>query len=230
MFSIKLANHIFTVQNQYSYVERLCHGYLCDKPGIPITVTEEEIEREQTADIQFSKEYLESLAVYRKICEYLLHDDILLFHASAVMLDGKAYLFTAPSGTGKSTHARLWREKFGNRLAVINDDKPLLSITKDCITVYGTPYAGKEHLQTNTCARVNAIVFLHQAPENTVCRLNAHEAYPKLLNQAYRPADSTGMIKTMDLIKCLSQLPLYSLHCTISQEAVDLLYSQLKEL
>ena len=90
--------------------------------------------------------YLEELAVYRKIAERLPLYDTVLFHGSALAADGEGYLFTAPSGTGKSTHARLWRELLGDRVVMINDDKPLLRVTEEGVTVYGTPFRGKHGL------------------------------------------------------------------------------------
>ncbi len=110
---------------------------------------------------------------------------------------------------------------------MINDDKPLLAIREEGVTVYGTPYAGKERLQTNTSAPVAGIVVLHQAPENAIRRLTAREAFPLLFNQAYRPQDAEGMIRTLDLVQCLTELPVFSLGCTISQEAVTLAYNAL---
>lgn len=220
MFHIQLAGQAFTIHNRFGYLQKLCRDYLVETPGQQISVGEEEIAREQTGN--WPQWYLESLAVYRKICETLLPRDIVLFHCSALALDGQGYLFTAPSGTGKSTHARLWRERFGSRVTTINDDKPLLKISREEIQVYGTPFAGKEGLQTNTSAPVKGIVLLHQAERNTIRRMSQAEAYPWLLSQTYRPKDAQGLAKTMELVQHLAELPVYSLGCTISQEAVEL--------
>ncbi len=229
MFHVRMAEHTFTVENRFPYVQRLCADYLTDAPGEPIAVTREEILRENQSGENFPEWYLESLAVYRKICEKLLADDVLLFHSSALALDGNAYLFAAPSGTGKSTHARLWRERFGKRVVMINDDKPLLHVTPSCVTVYGTPYGGKERLQTNCSAPVAGIVFLQQAKYNRIRRMTVGEGYPLLLNQTYRCSDPAGLVHTMDLVKRLSALPLFSLECTVSGEAAELAYRALTE-
>lgn len=234
MFQIELAEHIFAIENSHSYVERLCQNYKTEKYSADtIRVTAEEIVRENENGRDWPLGYLESLAIYRKICEKLLEENIILFHSSAIEIDGKAYLFTAPSGTGKSTHTRLWRERFGNRVTMINDDKPLIYIPEkqfngkkrnDVIKVFGTPYAGKEGLQTNISAPVSAIVILSQAKENTIEKLDARRAYPMLLNQTYRRNDRSGMMKTLELVGQLSKLPIYSFGCTISEEAVMLAY------
>lgn len=227
MFHTALAGAAFTVHNRYQYVYDLfSRGYITDTPGTDIFVSDEEIAFENKGGI-WPDGYLESLAVYRKICESLLECDTVLFHSSALAIGGKAYLFTGPSGTGKSTHARLWRERFQDKVVTINDDKPLLKIGDEQITVYGTPYGGKDMLQTNTCAPVGGIVILHQASDNSIRRISSEEAFPYLLNQTYRKDGAKAAIKTLDLVACLSKLPVYSLGCTISQEAVELAYKAL---
>lgn len=230
MFHIEIAGHCLTIDNTYSYVEELCRDYITEeKKEIVIAVSQKEIQRENDDGKLWSTGYLESLAIYRKICELLLEKDIVLFHCSAIEIDGKAYLFTAPSGTGKSTHTRLWREFFGDKVIMINDDKPLLKISDEEIRVYGTPYGGKDGLQTNTSAPVAGIIILHQADKNVIQRVSASESYPMLLNQTYRRTDAKGLIKTMDLVQKLAQLPVYSLGCTISEEAVLLAYDAIIE-
>lgn len=229
MFHIQLAEQPFTVENKFSYVKNLCSDYLTDEPGELISLSKKDIEREQTDEGQWPAAYLESLAVYRKICEKLLDRDIVLFHCSALQFRGKAYLFTAPSGTGKSTHTRLWREYFGSDVQMINDDKPLLKISPEKVTVFGTPFAGKEGLQTNTSAPVAGIVLLHQDTQNRIRRLSEEEAYPRLLSQTYRPKEQMAIVKTMELVERLAALPVYSLGCTISTKAVETAYHALIE-
>lgn len=228
MFTIKLADKLFRINNKYSYVENLCQDYIVNEPcDTEISVTEEEISNENKDGGSWHAEYLESLAIYRKICYYFVEESIVLFHCSAVEMDGRGYLFTAPSGTGKSTHTRLWREHFGSRMTMINDDKPLLKITEDEVFVYGTPYGGKDNIQTNKSAKVDGIVILHQAPQNTIKRMTEREVYPILLNQTYRPEDISKTFRVMDLVKDLCRIPVYSMGCTISDEAVTLAYKTL---
>lgn len=233
MFNLLLAEHVFRVHCRYPFTEKLCADYRTDLPAEEeISVSKEDIAREDVSQDEngggrFADDYLESLAVYRKICESLLDRDILLFHCSALAVGGRAYLFAAPSGTGKSTHTRLWRERFGERVTMINDDKPLLKVTEEKVTVYGTPYGGKDNIQTNTSAEVGGIVLLHRAAENTVAPIGADEAFPALLNQTYRRNDPAGMEKTLDLVWRLTKLPIFSLGCTVSAEAAEIAYAAL---
>lgn len=224
MFNAEIAEHVIAIDNKYDYIKRYYADYITDKSAsFTVRVTDEEIAAENFDGGAWEHAYLETLAVYRKICEALLEDDLILFHSSALSIDGKAILFTAPSGTGKSTHSRMWREHFGGRVTMVNDDKPLLKAAED-VTVYGTPYGGKDNIQTNMSAQVAAIVILHQAKENTIERLTPNEAFPTLLSQTYRVSSIEGMTKTMPLVGRLSRLPVYSLGCTISHDAAQLVY------
>lgn len=227
MFHIKLAGYDFTIDNHYEYIERLCQDYINDKSGEMIKVSEDDIKREGSDDKHWPLDYLESLAIYRQICERLISRNIILFHCSALQYNGNAYLFTAPSGTGKSTHARLWREYFGDQVKMINDDKPLLHVCDDGIDVYGSPFAGKEGLQEDTFAPVKGIVILHQSKENTIRRLSSKEAFPLLLSQTYRSQDPHSVIKTLEMVQLLSTVPVYALGCNISYDAVKLVYENL---
>lgn len=153
MLTIQLADHAIGLDCRYDYLPRQCRDYCTDRPPQwTVRATEADLLRENPEGKPYAAGYLESLALYRQICERLIEWDVVLFHGSALALDGKAYLFTAPSGTGKSTHAALWRQVFGTRVTMINDDKPLLRFAPEGVTVFGTPWAGKAHLQTNTSA------------------------------------------------------------------------------
>lgn len=229
MFHLRLAGYFFTVDNHFDYLEKLCRDYRTDEQGELISIQETDLAYERGDESLFSDSYLESLAVYRKICERLVPQDIILFHCSALAFQNEGYLFTAPSGTGKSTHTRLWREFFGSKVRMINDDKPLLHVGMDRVTVYGTPFAGKEGLQENISAPVRGIVILYQSKENNIRRMTSQEAYPLLLGQTYRSRQPENLFKTLELVQRLSDLPVYSLGCTISTEAVELAYNALVE-
>lgn len=220
MLTIELAGHAIGLRCRYDYLPCLCRDYITNQsPAWVVQATDADLARENPTGEPYSPGYLESLALYRQICEKLVGEDILLFHGSALALDGRGYLFTAPSGTGKSTHAALWRQVFGERVSMINDDKPLLQIRPEGVTVYGTPWAGKSNLQTNTSAPVAGLVLLRQAPENTIRPLTAREAYPRLLSQTHRVQNPQGLLHTLDLVERLARLPVYELGCTPTPEA-----------
>ncbi len=230
-FSIKIAETVVKITPMFSQVFEMCRDYLTDEdPLFEIETTENDLEKERAmADGEYSLGYLETLAVYRKIVTKLVFLDILLVHGSAIAVDGKAYLFTAPSGTGKSTHTRMWREYFKNRAVMINDDKPLVRLKNDGVFIYGTPWNGKHNLGNNISAPLEGVCILERAKENNIARISKKEAYPTLLSQIYRPIEnSEAMIKTLQIADKFMELPLYRLGCNISHEAAVTAYEGMK--
>ena len=208
-------------------VHDYCADYLSDASAdFSITTTQADIdyERSRAERPGYSDGYLEELAVYRKISEKMPYYDTILFHGSVIAVDGVAYLFTAASGTGKSTHAALWRKYFGERAVMVNDDKPLLHIG-DVVTAYGTPYDGKHKLSNRIAVPLKAICILTRAAENSIVQVTKSEAYPMLLQQAYRPNDVFALQKTLDLVdKMTEKLELYRLGCNMELEAAKVAY------
>ena len=142
-FCMKIAGHTALVQSRFDSTRDYCKAYLTEEaPEFTITVTAEDLAFEQAELLaeakaegmkprKFTDPFLDRAAIQRGFADWLFHRDILLCHGSTVAADGKAYLFTARCGTGKSTHTRLWREVFGDRAVMVNDDKPFLILTDD---------------------------------------------------------------------------------------------------
>jgi len=233
----KIADKVVEVTSIYAEVHEYCTDYLTDEPAdYSVTTTQADIdfECEKSAredEIEgiptrhFSDSYLEELAVYRKIAEQMISYDTILFHGSVVAVDGVGYLFTAKSGTGKSTHTRLWREYFGDRAVMVNDDKPLLKITDSGVIAYGTPYNGKHRLGTNTSVPLKAICILTRSADNHIEAITREQAYTILLQQVYRPADMLKMTKTLELVDRLADsVKLYKLDCNMDISAAKIAY------
>lgn len=177
----------------------------------------------------YSDGYLEQLAVYRRIAEQMPAYNRFLFHGSVIAVDGAAYLFTAPSGTGKSTHTRLWRELLGERAIMINDDKPLLHVTGSGVLAYGTPYDGKHRLSSNQCVPLKAICLLERSAVNRIRPVSREEAYPRLLQQTYRPQAREALVKTLTLLdRTAGTVRLYQMGCNMDPEAARLAYNTMK--
>lgn len=228
-FNIKLAGTVIKVCCMHQSTKRFCDGYLTDeRPDIEVCVRQADIDRERIRndnDSNSSDGYLETLAVYRTISEQMPFRDTFLFHGSAIAVDGKAYLFTAKSGTGKSTHAALWRRYLGDRAVMVNDDKPLIRITDDQAIVYGTPWNGKHHLGTNIGVPLKAVCLLTRSEKNVICAIGKQESYVKLVQQVYRPYDPETLALTMDLLDKLScRVNLYKLGCNMDLEAAEVAY------
>ncbi|MBR1664330.1 MAG: hypothetical protein IJ696_08395 [Ruminococcus sp.] len=237
----KIADKVVEVTSIYDEVHKYCADYQTDENAdYTVTTTQSDIdfEREKSAredEVEgipirhFSDSYLEELAVYRKIAEQMISYDTVLFHGSVVAVDGIGYLFTAKSGTGKSTHTRLWREYFGNRAVMVNDDKPLLKITDSGVTVYGTPYNGKHRLGTYISVPLKAICILTRATVNHIEPISFEQAYKMLLQQVYRPVDSVLMMKTLTLIDRLSDsVEFYRLGCNMDISAAKVAYEGMR--
>ncbi len=229
MHRYRIADVVFDLQTIYGYTAKLCEKYAysgSEPAAFTAIMTKEDIDAEKQLAPDFPEPYLESLAVFRKLCDYcLVHADGIIFHSSAVMVDGKAYLFTAPSGTGKSTHARLWREMLKERAVMINDDKPIIRFVDGKFYVYGTPWNGKHRLDTNMRAEIKAICRISQAKENSIRKVNGAEMLMTVLNQTLRPPEEKAMDKLLALIdRMLKSVDLYFLGCNISREAAELSY------
>ncbi len=162
---------------------------------------------------------LENTAVYRKIAEKLPEYDALVFHGSAVAVGGKAYLFTAKSGTGKTTHTNLWLKNIAGSF-VVNGDKPILRIIDGKPFVCGTPWMGKEGYGCSEIVPLSAICFLHRGAENHIEKTEFAKIYPRLIGQAYRPENGALVAKTVKLLERIGQsVPLYELSCNMEDEA-----------
>ncbi len=239
-FKISLAGKVIDVTAEFDSTREYCKDYLTDSENVDISVSvckddleyeREKSRKEQTPEdfARLTDHHLELTAVYRRIAEALVDYNIILFHGSCISLDGEAFIFSAKSGTGKSTHTRLWRERFDERCVMINDDKPLLEVRDDAIIVWGTPWNGKHRLSTNTSAPLSAICILERAVENNIVRQSVIAAFPALLAQTYRFADVDKMRKTLNLLqKIVNKVELYKLGCNMDISAADVAYNKMR--
>ncbi|MBQ6381187.1 MAG: hypothetical protein IJJ41_06285 [Clostridia bacterium] len=228
------AGLVIDIRFHHAYGKLQCRKYEYTgtrEPDMVIEVDEQMMAAERAYDIYDSEEgILESLAAYREICNRAFAYDCMFMHCSAISYKGNGVLFTAPSGTGKSTHSALWCRHFGEAVQVVNDDKPLLRIMDGSVYVCGTPWDGKHHRSTNIMVPVKAIVVLSQAPNNAIAPATPQQVLYHILNQTIRPEDPALMAKVLDFSeKLLQTVPVYRLECTISDEAVTTAFEALKE-
>ena len=237
-----LAEKYVFVEAIYPSTRDFCRDYLveCEKPDVSLSVSPLDVEAERKksaeerrleglAPYEFPKPYLETLALYRKIAEALLPFGIILFHGSSLSMDGEGYVFTAKSGTGKSTHAAIWRKVFGTRVKMINDDKPLIGISGSEITVYGTPWCGKHSLGENSSAPLKSIAVLERSNENFATKMSPAEAYSHILTQTYRPARADAMKQVLSLLdKLVRGVTVCRLGVNMNDEAASVAYNCMK--
>ena len=220
MFQIEIAGLVIRVENRFDYMRKLCEDYLTDpdRPAdISVSVSEEEIRLEdaKTPDTIFGSGYQEAVVAYKKISNALPAFDAFVMHSSVVAVDGKAYCFAAESGTGKSTHTQYWKEVLGDRLTIINGDKPIYRFQGGQLFAYGTPWCGKENWQVNTSAPLKALCLLERADENAVFPLNAFEVLGEMLHHFHVPGGGqVDLPRLMELIdRMVTLVPVFRLRC-----------------
>lgn len=229
----KVAGCVFEVKARYETVPNILKPYEDGgEPEITIEIEQKDIEYEREIskkvdpEAEHTDRYLESLSLLRKLSIALLKKDTILMHGSAVAVDGEVYIFTAKSGTGKSTHARLWRELLGERVIMVNDDKPFLRVEDGKVMVCGSPWNGKHRLGENIELPLRAICVIEQAKENHIEKIVFADEVAVLMQQIYVPtqeAETAG--KALELAdKIFSGVQLYKLGANMAPDAAKLSY------
>ncbi|MBP3685165.1 MAG: hypothetical protein J6J12_09450 [Oscillospiraceae bacterium] len=241
-FTIQAAGVPVGVTAMFSSTRDYCRAYFTDRePAFSVSTCREDLVFEQNAAReeaimegfrfrQFSDPYLERAAIHRKIGEHLFDYDTLVFHGSAVAVDGQGYLFTAKSGTGKSTHTRFWRETFGSRAVMVNDDKPFLRFTEAGVLICGSPWSGKHGLDANITVPLKGLCILQRGMENHIRRICPEEAMEMLLKQSIRPLDPEKLPKYQTLVKRLAaETPLWQMACTRERMAAEVAWGAMSK-
>lgn len=236
-FTIEIAQSAIGVQPMFGSTREYFRRYLSERePETFAVTTQEDLTQEQALlDIEadeeglkrriFTPPFLERASIQRKTAAFVLNRNALLLHGSTLAVDGKAYLFTAKCGVGKSTHTRLWRELLGERAAVINDDRAFLSFTKDGVLASGSPWSGKHGLDNNLTVPLAGICILERGSVNRISSLSLTEALPELLAQAYVPTEPQRQ-QVYDLTASLP-VPLWRLSCTKDLDAARVAFAAL---
>ena len=148
------------------------------------------------------------------------------FHSSSLEIDGKGYMFTALSGTGKSTHTRNWRKLFGDRVTMINDDKPLIRKIDGEYYVCSTPWMGKSDIGCNMTAPLDAVFVLKRGEENKAVLTTPGKQMRQLMEATLLPQSRENMIKLLTLFDGIfSKVKLIELYCTPDIEAAQVAYN-----
>lgn len=229
-FDMRLADLNVRAEYRYDYLPQLCKNYLVDSHDnvdVFAATCDQRIASDQLVAPNAPVYSCESLCIYREIAEQLPAFSRFVFHGAAISYKNKAYIFTAPSGTGKTTHISLWQKYIGEGVGIINGDKPIIGFG-DTVTVYGTPWAGKENLQNNTSAPLDGICIIKRGTENKIRQLSPIEVLPHIMNQVYMPSTKTAMEATMKLIdRLITTVPVFILECDISEDAVKTSFTKL---
>lgn len=200
--------------------------YRCEEAPADIVITSraEELKEQQPHLSLEDCEYLSTgSSFYRQLLEY----DGLMLHASAVVRDGYAYLFSAPCGTGKSTHTKLWRKVFGDdNVFILNDDKPALRLENGVWYACGTPWSGKTAQNVNTKVPLAGICFLRRGEKNTIEPFSGPMAIFSLLEQTSRPSGEKIRSRLLELLdKLLTTVPVWQMACNMEDDAPTTSYT-----
>ena len=198
-------------------------------PDFSFEVTDEEI-KEHIKKYPMPESQAEYVVAGIKFYREVILRGAFFLHSAALAVDGKGYVFTGPCGAGKSTHATLWREYFGDKVISINDDKPAVRFYDGVPYICGTPFSGKHDINTNVKVPLCGISILSQSTENSIERIEASQAMTVLMEQTLRPETVKEMSALFDMLdKLLTQVPVYSFACNISEDAVKLSYNTMKD-
>ncbi len=236
-FVINIAGLKIKIEHIYGLIKDYCEGYYDedDNFDFAVSVYRDDIEKEKIKYIEECEsekkkpsdltdaEY-EITAVYRKIADKIIDYDALVFHGSALSVNGEGYIFTAKSGTGKTTHTNLWLKNIPGTL-IVNGDKPIIRIKNSQVFVCGTPWSGKERFNSNTSVPVKAICKLTRGNENKIEKISFSDMLPVLLQQSHIPDEKQGLVKIMNIFNAISRSTgFYVLECNMLDEASFVAY------
>ncbi|MBQ3069900.1 MAG: hypothetical protein IJD01_08165 [Clostridia bacterium] len=169
----------------------------------------------------------EAAALLRAVSAQLPAFDRLVLHAASVTMDGHAYTFVAPSGTGKTTHVRLWKQRFAGRAEILNGDRLLVHIRKDGVMAFGGPWRGKEGLGQNAFAPLKGLFLLTRSDMARCEPLSPSEMLPHLLRAVRYPKSEKERLQTLSLLEQLiSLVPCYRLYAPLSMSAAEAAFTQ----
>lgn len=235
---MKIAGHTAAVHSLFESTPQYFRSYLSeDPPEFSIAVSREDLAFEQADLLEealrdgfrprvFTDPFLERAAIQRAFADFLFSYGTLLLHGSAVAVDGEGFLFTAHSGTGKSTHTRFWKQCFGDRAVIINDDKPFLQLDADRVLLYGSPWSGKHGLDANLSVPLKGICILARGSENRILPISPNDALPMLQKQSYSPPAAHDFNRT--LRQLAQSVPLWQMTCTKTPDAAQVAYNAMK--
>ena len=222
MITISVAGLNVGIDNQYDILPYLKDFVTETEPDFTVRVTPEEIAAEGRA-AQHTPDYLEFICINRKIAEVLPAYNAFLFHGAAILKDDLAFLFTAPSGTGKTTHCKLWSFVYRETCEMLNGDKPIIRLIDGAFCACGTPWRGKEGFGGNKIKKIAGICLLNRGKENQIRRVPADEILPFLMKQVYLPKNPVQLAAQLSLMDaCFRTVPLYSMECFVTPGAARL--------
>ena len=202
--------------------------------NVTIEVDDGDLEYEKSiSETKGSDGYFEVVAIQRKLAEWLPLHGAFVLHSATFDVDGVGVAFAAHSGTGKTTHMNLWQQLLGDRMVVVNGDKPIVRFFDEepnTPYAYGTPWNGKERLGCNMRTPLKHICFIERSETNYVEKVQKQDVINRIFNQVYMPKDPVAVANTMTLIdRLLSCTDLWIIHCNMEPSAAEVAYNTIFE-
>ena len=225
----KIADLIIEM-NTFGITQTRAEKYLCDSSLSPDYKLVSHWESKKALHPDVSDDVGEYMSTGTVFYNHLLHHNGFMLHSSAIVVDSKAYLFTADSGVGKSTHTSLWQKLLGDRAFMLNDDKPALRYYDGKWYAYGTPWSGKYDISANFKVELGGIAVIKRAKDNKIERFCGIEAVSEIFRQVNRPKDPKARAVILELLdKLLAEIPVWSLECNTDIDAARMAYEAMSE-
>lgn len=200
-----------------------------NNPDISIELTMEKLEEIKKRYNHLNLEEIEYIFLGQLFYRHILKYNGILLHSSCVVKDNQAYLFSAPSGTGKSTHTNLWLEEFKDAY-ILNDDKPAIIFKDNTLYAAGTPFSGKHDISKNLLVPIKGICFIERSLNNWIKEISSKQAIFEILNQTERiPYENDMTLILSHIENIVKNTKIYKMGCNISIDAVYTSYNKMSE-
>ncbi len=228
----KIADFNVDITNVYSYIICKTDDFNCDDVNADcvIELDQQDVEEEKTfTKLNVSLGHIKRTAVLRKFAEWLPLHNAFVLHSACFDVGGVGIAFAAHSGTGKTTHMNLWQQLLGDKMTIVNGDKPIIRFFDDAPEIpyaYGTPWNGKEKLGCNMRTHLKHICFIERSETNYVEKVDKDAISDRLIKQVYMPKDTFAIMSTMMLVdRLLSCCDFWVIHCNMEPEAAEVAYN-----
>lgn len=232
LFYVKVAEVIFKINANYVATRDFFKDFLvgeyeeCEQIIIEVKEIIEFVKQFPGFDMEMG----ERAIVKYKMDSLLVQYDTFPVHASALSYKEKAYLFTALSGVGKSTHAKSWRECFGENVIMINDDRPYIKIIDGKVYAYSHPQSGKHNIYTNTSSEIVSISKIVRDDSNYIKPISKGLFFPFMVQQTYTMDEVTTTSKIISMVKyVLDKVDLFEIHCNTDKYSAETIYHQIEK-
>lgn len=236
MEKYRIANIRVDMQLYYNRLRKQAVKYLCDandntKAEITINLSKDFYQKRLEENPHLNIDSIEYIFAGSYFYNHILDFDGFLLHSSAICKDNNAYLFSADSGTGKSTHTLNWLKYFGkDNVTYINDDKPAIRKIENKFYCCGTPFSGKTNLSKNILIPIRAIIFIKRGVDNSIKLMNSKDAISKIFGQTIFTNSFERMNKLLTLLDdLLKTIPVFELTCNMDVTSAKVAYEGIEE-